>query len=211
MPSMNAGHAYICYKTDKQIVFKWWATVQLYAETNCHGWLKMTVNGKQPFPQFCNLVTKNSFTVRCRATKANCKWWVEQFRHYIILTCQVSFIGPFLWTSWEGVILDISLVTKKTSISKQTFKNPCISSLSTHYKFPCDGGSFLLWLHKHQAWHLSHNYLKFTKKYWNFWKHCCLEFTPVDVSWERGLGSERISMGHILLQNWLWVFSDNVC
>ena len=52
---MNAGNAYSFYKTDKQkqIVFKWWATVQLYAETNCHGWLKMTVNEKSShFPRF---------------------------------------------------------------------------------------------------------------------------------------------------------------
>ena len=38
---------------------------------------------------------------------------VEQFRHYIILTCQVSFTGPFPWTSWEGGHLEHFFSHKK--------------------------------------------------------------------------------------------------
>ena len=119
---------------------------------------------------------------------------------WVIFTCQVSFTGPFRWTSWEGGRPGHFLVTKflNTRLSRILVFRHC----PAHHKFPCDGISLLLWLYKHQVWHLSHYYLKFTLKYWNFWKHCFLEFTPVNVSWETGLGSERISMGHILLQNW---------
>ena len=48
MPDVNAGHTYSLQTlpNEKQIVFKRWTTIQLYAQTNFHGQLKMTVNEK---------------------------------------------------------------------------------------------------------------------------------------------------------------------
>ena len=46
---MNAGHIYSCCKDKKKrktIVLKRWTRIQLYAVTNFHGSLTMTVNDK---------------------------------------------------------------------------------------------------------------------------------------------------------------------
>ena len=97
---------------------------------------------------------------------------VEQFGHYMWkwMSYFHCFTGPFPWTCWEEGRVGHFFSHK---ISKHTnFKNLCILSLPTHHKFSCDSISLLLWLFKHQVWHLSHYYLKFTLKYWNFWKHC---------------------------------------
>ena len=49
---MNTGHTYSCCKdyytilNEKQVVFKRWTKIQLYAVTNIHGLLTMTANDK---------------------------------------------------------------------------------------------------------------------------------------------------------------------
>ena len=127
---------------------------------------------KRPFVQFWDWVKKNSFTVGCRTTKTSWNDKVEQFGHYMWkwMSYFHCFTGPYPWTCWEegrvGHFFSHSISEHKN------FKNPCILSLPTRHKFPCDGISLLLWLYKHEVWHLSHYYLKFTLKYWNFWKHC---------------------------------------
>ena len=64
MPNMNAGRTYsfcIHYQTKKQIVFKRWTTVQLYAQTIFHGQLKMTVNKKAAISPVAEVGFENVF------------------------------------------------------------------------------------------------------------------------------------------------------
>ena len=118
----------------------------------------------------------------------------------VIFTCQVGFTGPFPWASWEGVCLGPFFSHNKhqlinTKLSRILVFPHCPLIKNFHVMV---SAYFFDYINTKPG--ISHYYLKFTLKYWNFWKHSFLEFTPMecDISWERGLGSERISMGHIL-------------
>ena len=87
MPNMKAGiHtvAKTLLNENKIIVFKRWATIQLYAQTSFHGQLKLIVNNKSDhFSSFTNEFRKILFRSDVDLPRQAENGSVEQFRHYM--------------------------------------------------------------------------------------------------------------------------------
>ena len=64
---------------EKQTVFKCWTTIQLYAQTNFPGWLKMTANIKAVISPVIPKVLVRSGVELARQAENNT---AERFRHY---------------------------------------------------------------------------------------------------------------------------------
>ena len=85
MPNMNTRADLELLKTllhEKQTVFKCWTTIQLYVQTNFHGYLKMTLIKKSGnFSSFCSGFRKILMQSDEELSRQAENDRVEQFRH----------------------------------------------------------------------------------------------------------------------------------
>ena len=85
MFNMNKGHTVAANITNRKTIrLKSWLIIYLYAQTNFHGWLKMTANLKSsPFSSFSSGFRKILLLSDVKVPRQTEHDRVEQFKHYM--------------------------------------------------------------------------------------------------------------------------------